>query len=326
MTIRHSLFVSLAIAGLTAGAPALAAETFPSRALALVVPYPAGGVADQIARPFAQRLSERLGQPVIVENRPGANGNIGSAYVAKNQPADGHTLLLGSTSTLATNPHLYGTMGYDPLKDVQPVTLTHQMPNVLIAGPAAPYDTVQALVQAARDKPGDIAFGSAGNGNSMHLAGVLFQQRSDTELMHVPYQGGPPALNDVMGGQIPTMFINLPAIVTFEKAGRVRALAVTDTKRSPVMPHVPTMEEAGVPGVVSIVWNGMLVRSGTPEAVVARLNTAMREVLEDPEFRKPLEQQGYEVLSSTPGEFAALLDKDHAAMRDTIASAGIRIE
>jgi tripartite-type tricarboxylate transporter receptor subunit TctC len=324
-------FVQVLLAGALACGTAFAAHAddaanYPERSLTLVVPYPAGGVADQIARPLAQHLAKRLGQPVVVENRAGANGNIGSAYAARGRPADGYTLLLGSTSTLAVNPNLYASMGYDPLSDLKMVTLTHQMPNVLIANPGTPYKTVADLVEAARKDPGHIAYGSAGNGNSMHLAGVLFQQKSGTQLMHVPYQGAPPALNDVLAGQIPTMFINLPAIVEMEKAGRVRVLAVTDEKRSSVLPHVPTMAEAGVPGVVSTVWNGIVVAKDTPDAVVARLNKEIRAVLEMPEFREPLEAVGYEVLSSTPEEFDALLRKDHEAMRATIKQAGIRIE
>jgi tripartite-type tricarboxylate transporter receptor subunit TctC len=323
----HSI-TRIAIAAL-AGAAALGAnaqDNFPNRPLTLVVPYPAGGVADTIARPLAQALGKRLGQAVVIDNRAGANGNIGSAYAAKQQPADGYTILLGSTSTLAVNPHLYKSMGYDPVKDLQPLTLTHQMPNVLVVGAGTPYKTLADVTAAAKAAPGTLVFGSAGNGNSMHLAGVVFQEKSGARLIHAPYKGGPPALNDVLGGQIPMMFHNLPAVVSFRQAGKVRVLAVADTKRSPVLPDVPTMAEAGVPGVVSIVWNGLLVRRGTPAPIVARLNTELRAVLESPEFRKPLEAQGYEVLSSTPAEFETLLKKDLAAMATTVKQAGVQLD
>lgn len=320
----HRLAFALAIAaGTLAGH---AQDAYPTRPLTLVVPYPAGGVADMIARPLALELGKRLGQPVVIDNRAGANGNIGSAYAARQLPADGYTIVLGSTSTLAVNPHLYKSMGYDPVKDLQPVTLTHQMPNVLVVGAGTPYKTIADVTAAAKAAPGNLVFGSAGNGNSMHLAGVVFQQKTGTQLQHVPYKGGPPALNDVLGGQIPMMFHNLPAVVSFSQAGKVRVLAVADTKRSPVLPDVPTMAEAGAPGVVSIVWNGLLVRRGTPPAAVQRLNTELRAILESAEFRKPLEAQGYEVLSSTPEEFEALLRKDLAAMADTIRQADIRID
>lgn len=306
---------------------ALAADgAYPNRPVTFVVPYPAGGVADQFARAFANALSERLGQPVVIDNRAGANGNIGSAMVARQQPADGYTLLLGSTSTLAINPHLYASMGYDPIKDLQPVTLTHQMPNVLVVGTQTPYKTVADVVNAAKAQPGRIDYGSAGNGNTMHLAGVLFEKRSGTRLVHVPYKGGPPALMDVLSGQIPMMFNNLPAVVTYKKADKLRVLAVADTKRSPTLPDVPTFAEAGVPDVVSVVWNGILVRRGTPPAIAERLNKEMVAILQSSKFREPLEQQGYEVLSSTPAQFDALLRKDSAAMAKLGKDAGIKLD
>jgi tripartite-type tricarboxylate transporter receptor subunit TctC len=320
----HQLALALAIG--TSALAGHAQDTYPTRPLTLVVPYPAGGVADMIARPLALELGKRLGQPVVIDNRAGANGNIGSAYAARQLPADGYTIVLGSTSTLAVNPHLYKSMGYDPVKDLQPVTLTHQMPNVLVVGAGTPYKTIGDVTAAAKAAPGNLVFGSAGNGNSMHLAGVVFQEKTGTQLQHVPYKGGPPALNDVLGGQIPMMFHNLPAVVPFRQAGKVRVLAVADTKRSPVLPDVPTMAEAGAPGVVSIVWNGLLVRRGTPPAAVQRLNTELRAILESAEFRKPLEAQGYEVLSSTPEAFEALLRKDLAAMAGTIQQANIRLD
>jgi tripartite-type tricarboxylate transporter receptor subunit TctC len=322
----HALLAGLCLSALLPALPAGAADAWPTRPLTLVVPYPAGGVADQMARSLGHALSERLGQPVIVDNRPGANGNLGATWVARQQPADGYTLLLGSVSNLAINPHLYTSMGYDPLKDLQPVTLTHTMPNVLVAGVQTPYKTVADLVAAAKAKPGTIAFGSAGNGNTMHLTGVQFQKYAGVHLLHVPYKGGPPALQDVMGGQIPLMFHNLPAVVGMHKAGKVRVLAVADTKRSPLLPDVPTFADIGLPGVVTNVWNGILVRQGTPAPVVARLNKEMVAILQSPAFRKPLEDQGYEVLSSTPQQFTDLLKNDTAAMAGLVKQAGLTMQ
>lgn len=322
------LLHQIAIAFL-AGTAALASHaqaSFPVRPLTLVVPYPAGGAADAIARPLALELGKRLGQAVVIDNRAGANGNIGSVHVARQQPADGYTLLLGTTSTLAINPHLYKSLGYDPLKDLQPLTLTHQMPNVLVVGAATPYKTVADVVAAAKAAPDKLVYGSAGNGNTMHLAGMVFQQKTGTRLTHAPYKGGPPALNDVLAGQIPMMFHNLPAVVSFREAGKLRVLAVADGKRSPLMPDVPTMDEAGATGVRSNVWNGLLVRRGTPPDIVNRLNTELRAVLESPEFRKPLELQGYEVLSSTPAEFESLLAREFVAMAATVKQAGIQLD
>lgn len=322
-------FIHQITGALLVGTAALAAHaqgSFPERPVTLVVPYPAGGVADTIARPLAVELGKRLGQPVVIDNRAGANGNIGSAYVARQQPADGYTLLLGSTSTLAINPHIYKSLGYDPIKDLQSLTLTHQMPNVLVVGAATPYKSVAEVVAAAKAAPEKLVYGSAGNGNTMHLAGVVFQDKTGTRLLHVPYKGGPPALNDVLAGQIPMMFHNLPAVVGFQQAGKVRVLAVAGDKRSPVMPDVPTMDEAGAKGVRSNVWNGLLVRRGTPPEIVQRLNTALRSVLESPEFRQPLERQGYEVLSSTPAEFETLRTRELATMATTIKQANIQLD
>ncbi|MDQ2779779.1 MAG: tripartite tricarboxylate transporter substrate binding protein [Pseudomonadota bacterium] len=317
---------ALTLSGLSGGAVAQTADSYPDKPLTFVVPYPPGGAADLFARSFAQALALKLGQPVVVENKAGANGNIGSAYVAKQRPADGYTFLLGSTSTLAINPHLYASMGYDPITDLQPVTLTHQMPNVLLVGAATPYKTVADVIAAAKAAPKTIAFGSAGNGNTMHMAGELFQLRSGISLVHVPYKGGAPALNDVLGGQIPMMFNNLPAVVPQLQSGRIRVLAVADTKRWAAIPNVPTMAEAGVPNATSVVWNGILVRKGTPQAAVQKLNAAAVEVLKSPSFKKPLEDLGFEVLHSTPKEFTDLLAKDSAAMAEIVKRAGITLQ
>jgi len=324
--VRRRYAIAALLAGMTFFSSVYAqADQYPDKPITFVVPYPPGGVADQFARSMASELGKRLGQSVVVSNRAGANGNIGSAYAAK-QPADGYTLLLGSTSTLAVNPHLYKDMGYDPIKDLQPVTLTHQMPNVLIVGAGTPYKSVQDVIKAAKAQPGRIPFGSAGNGNSMHLAGELFQKQSGTKLMHVPYKGAPPALTDVIGGSLPTMFINLPAVVSYAHSDKLRILAVAAPQRSKVLPDVPTFEQAGVPGVISSVWNGILVRSGTPEAIVNKLNQNIVAILQSESFRQPLESQGYEVLSSTPQEFADLLQKDTKAMGEQVRDAGIHID
>lgn len=324
--IRRTYTMAVLLAGMMFFSSVYAqTDQYPEKPITFVVPYPAGGVADQFARSMATELGKRLGQSVVVSNRAGANGNIGSAYAAK-QSADGYTLLLGSTSTLAVNPHLYKDMGYDPIKDLQPVTLTHQMPNVLIVGAGTPYKSVADLVKAARGEPGGIPFGSAGNGNSMHLAGELFQKQSGTKLMHVPYKGAPPALTDVMGGSLPTMFINLPSVVGYADSDKIRILAVAAPTRAKVLPNVPTFEQAGVPGVISSVWNGILVRSGTPDAIVSKLNQNIVAILQSQAFRQPLENQGYEVLSSTPQEFADLLQKDTKVMGEQVRGAGIQID
>ena len=321
------ILVQTIAAALTATASlAAGAADYPDRPVTIVVPQPPGGAADAVARPFGQALSQRLGQPVVIDNRPGANGNIAAAYVARNQPADGYTIFFGSISTLAVNPHLYKSAGFDPLKDFQPLTLTNQTPNVLIVGAQTPYKSVADVIAAAKAKPGELNFGSAGNGNTMHLTGVQFESQTGTQLTHVPYKGGPAALNDVIAGQIPMMFHNLSAVLPFQKAGKVRILAVADTKRSPLVPDVPTMTEAGAKGVVQIAWSGMLVRSGTPQSVVDRLVREMQAILKSPEFRKPQEEQGSEILSSTPKEFEARLKSDYETMAKVIKVGNISID
>ena len=325
---RHALAAAALAASALCASPALAQAKadYPTKPITMVVPQPAGGAADQFARPFAQALSQRLGQPVVIDNRAGANGNIAATYVARNQPADGYTVFFGSVSTLAVNPHLYKSTGFDPLKDFQPVTLTNQTPNVLLVGAATPYKTVADIVAAAKKAPGTLSFGSAGNGNTMHLTGLQFEASTGTQLVHVPYKGGPAALQDVMGGQIPMMFHNLSAVLAQEKAGRVRVVAVADTQRSKLLPAVPTMSEAGAPGVVQLAWSGMLVRSGTPAAVVERLHKEMAEILKDPAFRQPLEAQGFDILSSTPTQFSDRLKADHARMGQVVKAGNVQID
>ena len=326
MPAAQTLIQALSAALFATATLGAAAADYPDRPITIVVPQPPGGAADAVARPFGQALSQRLGQPVVIDNRPGANGNIAAAYVARNQPADGYTIFFGSVSTLAVNPHLYKSAGFDPLKDFQPLTLTNQTPNVLIVGAQTPYKSVADVIAAARAKPGELNFGSAGNGNTMHLTGVQFESQTGTRLTHVPYKGGPAALNDVIAGQIPMMFHNLSAVLAYQKAGKVRILAVADTRRSPLVPDVPTMTEAGARGVVQIAWSGMLVRSGTPQPVVDRLVREMQAVLKSPEFRKPQEEQGSENLSSTPQEFEARLKADYDAMGKVIKAGNVSID
>jgi tripartite-type tricarboxylate transporter receptor subunit TctC len=325
--LRRAALIALgALGALSAVAPALAQGDYPNRPITYVVPYPPGGAADVFARQLAGELSKRLGQPVVVENRAGANGNLGSASVVK-APADGYTLLLGTASTVAINPHLYGkNMPYDPLKDLQPVSGTHSMANVLVVNTATPYKTVQDVVAAAKAKPGALAYASAGNGNTMHLAGEQFRMQAGIDLLHVPYKGGPPAMNDVLAGQIPMMFNNLPAVLPMVRAGKLRALAVATPKRSALMPEVPTMEEAGLKGYVSTVWNGVYVRAGTARPIVERLNREIVAVLQSPALRQSLEEQGYDVIPSTPEQFGALAQSETPRWGAVVKQSGATLD
>ena len=326
-TTRNALSTILGCAVATMAAMAAAQPVgYPAKPITYVVPYPAGGAADVFARALAAELGKRVGQTVIVDNRAGANGNVGSSYVAKVAPADGYTLLLGSLSSLAINPHIYSNMGYDPIKDLQPVSLTHQMANVLVVNPATPYKTVADVIKAAKAKPGLLAYASAGNGNTMHIAGETFKMQAGIDISHVPYKGGPPALNDVLGGQVPMMFNNLPAIVELVNAGKLRALAVADTQRAKQLPNVPTMEEAGLKGYTSVVWNGVLVRAGTPPEIVQYLSKQVAAALSAPHLKKTMEDQGYELLSSTPEKFSSLLQSEYNAMLPVVRKAGAKVD
>lgn len=298
---------------------------YPDRPITIVVPQQPGGASDVFARSFGERLGKKLGQPVVVVNRPGANGNIGAANVV-GLPADGYTVFFGSISTLTVNPHLYRNPGFDTFKDFQPITLTNQTPNVLVVGEHTPYHSVADVIAAAKAKPGALSFGSAGNGNTMHLAGLQFQTAAGIKMLHVPYRSGPAALNDVLGNQIPMMFHNLSAVAQLHKTGKVRILAIAGDSRSPLVPEVPTMKEVGLDGVRSEAWAGMLVRAGTPAPTVERLNQAMRQVLANKEFRQPLEAQGFEVLASSPEEFAARIRRDYDAMGAVIKAGNVRID
>lgn len=303
-----------------------AQSDYPTKPITYVVPYPPGGAADVFARQLAKKLSERLGKPVVIENRPGANGNIGSEYVAK-APADGYMILLGSASTITINPHLYGKqMPYDPMKDLQPVSGTHEMANVLVVNIATPYKSVADVVAAAKAKPGAIAYASAGNGNTMHLAGEQFKMQADIDLLHVPYKGGPPALNDVLGGQVPMMFNNLPAIVMLVNSGKLRALGVGSAKRSPLLPSVPTMDEAGMKSYVSIVWNGIFVRAGTPRPIVDRLNREIVAILNEPDTKRSLEEQGFNTMPTTPEQFADLIRADYPRWGTLVKASGAKVD
>lgn len=330
MNRRHTFSCFLIWGAVAAGLPvpvwAQTASGYPSRPLTYVVPYAAGGAADAFARQLAHALSVRLGQPVVVDNRAGANGNIGSAQVARG-PGDGYTLLLGTTSTVAINPHLYGPrMPYDPLKDLQPVSATHAMANVLVVGAGTPYKSVADLIAAAKARPGSLSYASAGVGNTMHLAAEQFRTQAGIDIVHVPYKGGAPAVNDVLAGQVPMMFNNVPAVLPLVRSGKLRALAVASRQRSPLMPEVPTMEEAGLRGFESIVWNGVYVKAGTPPDIVSRLNREITAALNEPTLRQSLEQQGYEVTPSTPEQFSQRAREDFPRWGTLVRQSGARAD
>jgi tripartite-type tricarboxylate transporter receptor subunit TctC len=297
----------LAIAGAGAALllPALAvhAQAWPAKPIKLVVSYPPGGTVDAVARIIATPLSQRLGQPVVVDNRGGAGGAIGGDVVAKSAP-DGYTVLVDA-SNHAQNPALRSKMPFDTLRDLSPVSLLVKVPNVLVVNPSTTIKTVQDLVAQAKAKPGETNFASSGNGSAQHLAAEQFSAMAGVRMTHVAYKGGGPALTDVMAGQVPVFFGSLASSLAYIQGGKLRAVAVTGKARSAVLPQVPTVAEAGLPGYEVYEWNGVFVPNGTPAAVTERLSKELSAVLQDPDVRKRLEATGAEVIGSTPAELEA---------------------
>lgn len=284
----------------------LAQAAFPSKPITIVVPFSAGGTTDLLARVVAQQLGVELGQSVVVDNKPGAGGNIGGAFVAKATP-DGHTLLMGAVGTHAINASLYKKMPYDNIKDFAPLTRVAMVPNLLVANPAQPFKTVQELIAYAKANPGKVNFASSGSGTSVHLSGELFKSLAKVDIQHIPYKGSAPAMNDLLGNQVNIMFDNLPSAISHVRAGKLRALAVTTAKRSPDLPDVPTIAEAGVPGYEATSWFGLFAPAATPAPVKAKLHAALVKVLAHPDVKKKIDEQGGEPMSESPEQFAAFI-------------------
>jgi tripartite-type tricarboxylate transporter receptor subunit TctC len=297
-----SLLPALALVSATgllmASPPAHAA--YPDKPIRIVVPFPPGGGTDTIARTLGAGVGQSLGQPVVVENRPGGGTVIGTDVAAKS-PADGYTLLL-ATFAHAVNPSLHPKLPYSTEQSFTPVALVGRSPNVLVVPPGRPYKTVQDLVADARAHPGKLTFGSYGNGTSAHLSGELFKSLAKVDMTHVPYRGASPAITDLLGGQIDTMFTTVASVAQYIKAGKLRAIAVTSATRSPAFPNVPTIAESGVPGYVAESWYGVYAPAGTPAPVIARLNAAVRKAVQEPAFRNAVEQEGIVVSAGTPEE------------------------
>ena len=296
------VFAALIPAGCLAQAQAPAVMQGGDKTIRIVVPYPPGGTTDLLARAVAPRLGERLGQAVVVENKAGAGGVIGAQQVAKAVP-DGRTLVFASIASHGIIPALQNPPPYDPVVDFAPIALVASTPNVLLANPEWPVKDVRELIAMARANPGKINFGSTSHGGSPHMSGELLESMADIKMQHVPYKGGAPMLIDLMGGQIPIAFDNLPSSMTYIKAGKVRALAVTSTTRWPGAPDIPTMAEAGVPGYAVDAWFGLLAPAGTPPAVVDELNRNVVAVLKTPEIEKLFFEQGALPVGNTPQEF-----------------------
>jgi len=322
MNLTRRLFFALALAALAA--TAIAAE-YPSKPIKLIVPFPAGGGTDFFARVIGNKLAEALKWVVVVDNKPGAGGNIGVDAAAKSPP-DGYTVVMGQTSNLAINPTLYRKLPYDPLKDLIPVVLVADAPLALVVAAQSPYKTLADVVAAAKAKPGDLAFASPGNGTVAHLAGELFQTAAGVKFRHIPYKGSSQALTDLMGGQVELFMASVPTALSQIKGGKLRALAVTSTKRSPALPDVPTVAEAGFKGFDANTWFGLLVPKGTPDAVVTRLNAEVNKVLKMPDVREKFAAEGGGALGGTPEEFAALLKADYSKWAKVVKDSGAKLD
>jgi len=320
-TRRHVVLAGLAVAAAAATPLSATAQPYPTRPITVIVPFAAGGTTDILARVIGQALNKELGQSVIVDNRAGAGGNIGGALAAK-APADGYTLFMGTVGTHAINQSLYKKMPFDPVKDFAPLTRVAMVPNLLVANPGKPYKTVKELIAYAQKNPGKVNFGSSGSGSSIHLSGELFNALAKVDMVHVPYKGSAPAVSDLLGGQIDIMFDNMPSAIQHVRAGKLRPLAVTTAKRSPELPDVPTIAEAGVPGYEATSWFGMFAPAGTPAPVVARLNGALVKVLAQPEVKKKLAEQGAEPYSEKPEQFAEFIRTESAKWSKVVKDSG----
>jgi len=318
-------FFRAALAALLAAASCTAlAQTYPSKSVKLIVTYPPAGGADTMARLIAAKLSQSLGQPVVVENRPGASGQIGADAVAKAAP-DGYTLMLDASS-YAVNPSLYPKLPYDPHKAFAAITLLARFPNMLVVTPSFPATSVKELVAMAKAKPGTISYASSGNGSAQHLAAELFKQKTGVDMMHVPYKGGGPAMTDVMAGQVPVFFANMASGLGHVKGGKLRALASTGSQRSPNMPNLPTMSESGVPGYEMYEWNAVFAPAGTPPAIIDKLYEHIARALALKDVHDRIDALGGEIVASNPHDTEQFLDTQMAQWAKVVKQGNIKVE
>ena len=314
--------IALFVLSLVTALAAMAQDPYPSRNVVIVVPFPAGGVADLLPRLVAEKLTQKWGKPVLVENRAGASGNIGMAYVAQ-QPADGYTFALAPAGNLTVNPTLFKNMPFDTAKDFTPVTMLANVPNVLVVHPSVPVKTFPELIAYAKANPGKLAFASPGPGSGAHLAGELLKLDAGIDMLHVPYKGLAPAVTDLMGGQVQMMFAGVSTIIQQVKSGKLRALAVAGPHRLDALPDVPTVAESGYPGFDVTSWYGIVAKTGTPPAIIRKVQADMAEALKQPDVMKKLADLGLEPVGDTPQEFGAVIAAESRKWGDIVKKAGI---
>jgi tripartite-type tricarboxylate transporter receptor subunit TctC len=314
--------LAAALGATTLGAQA---QSYPTKPIRLICPFPPGGAVDIASRAIAAELSKTIGQPVNVENRPGAGGNIGGVEAARSAP-DGYTLFMTTSGIQAINPVLYKKMPFDPNKDLMPVSALVSLSNVLVVHTSVKANSVADVLALVRANPGGITYASSGNGTSIHMSGELFKHMTSTNIVHVPYKGSAPAVTDLLGGQVQMMFDNIPSSLPHIKAGKLRALATTGAKRDPALPELPTIAEAGVPGYESGVWFGLAVPAGTPKDIVARLNAEAVKGTRSPDFVKRMTELGYLIIGSTPEQMAEMTRSEIARWTPVVKASGASVD
>ncbi|MGE5093513.1 MAG: Bug family tripartite tricarboxylate transporter substrate binding protein [Betaproteobacteria bacterium] len=324
MERRQFLMQCAAIAG-AAAVPATAQDAYPAKPIRLIVPFPPAGGTDTLSRAISQSITANTRWTFVVENKPGAGGNIGLDALAKSSP-DGYTIAMGQTANLAVNPALYGSMPFDPLKDFAPIALLSSQPLILVVDAKSPYKSLAELVAAAKENPGRINMASAGNGTIGHIGGELFQRRAGIKLTHVPYKGAGPAVTDMMGGNVDCFFGNSQSVGGLVTGGRLRPLAATSPKRIPNFPNVPTVAELGYPGFEAATWSGLLAPAGTPAAIVSKLNAEANKALGSNEMKQKLAEDGSTPMGGTPQQFAEFIRSEHAKWGAAVRDAGIKLD
>lgn len=301
------------------------APSYPSKPVRMIVPFPAGGASDTSARIVAQKLSERMSQQVVVENRPGAGGTIGAGAAAKSAP-DGYTLLMGSSTELVTSPHLYSTVPYDTIRDFAPISYVASQPLILVVHPSVPANSVKELIALAKSRPDQLNAASSGNGSTLHLAQVLFENAAGVKFVHVPFPGSPQAAVATLSGQTQINFGTVPAVLELVRSGKLRGLAITSSTRRSAVPELPTLAELGLAGYEMLIWNALLAPKGTPPEIISRLNAEVARVLEAPDVREAFSKLGAEVSASSPEQLAAYVAADWARMAKVVAASGAKIQ
>ena len=322
-------FAPIALAAMLALAafapqPAMA-QTYPNKPVRLVVPYAPAGATDIIARAAAIELSKTLGQPVTVDNRPGAGGNVGAEFVAKSAP-DGYTMLMSASSLHGITPFLYSKLNYDPNKDLVPVIVFASFANVLVLNPDVKANTVPELIALAKAQPGRMTCASSGSGSTIHMSCEMFKHMLGLDITHVPYKGSGPAITDLMGGQVNMMFDNIPSAISHVRGGKLRALATTGAKRAAALPDLPTMIEAGVPGYVADAWFGLVMPAGTPKEIIARMNDDGQKAAKAPDFVKRMTDLGYEIVGGTPEQMAAMIQDEIKRWGPIVKASGAKVD